>query len=273
MGARPIDGTTDCATWTVIGAGSILPRVGHGPAGYALRAAPGAPVTLFDCGPGTLRALAGVGIELCEVRRVVLSHFHVDHWLDLFAFAFARRNPALGEVPALELIGPRGLGRRLELAQGVFGKSVAFTDTELIEVGPTPEPTSLELDGLDLAYVHTTHTDTSLAWRATLPRGPSVTYTGDTREVSQVADLARDTDLFVAECSFADEHGVPGHLTPTSAARLARDAGARRLLLTHFYPSLEPDAARVTAAQTFTGPIEVAHDGFVHTFYGEPTGS
>ncbi|TDJ77523.1 MAG: ribonuclease Z [Planctomycetota bacterium] len=252
------------ATWTVIGAGSILPRVGHGPAGYALRAGPGAPVTLFDCGPGTLRSLAGVGIGLDEVRRIVISHFHVDHWLDLFAVAFARRNPALASVPPLELVGPRGLERRLELGQGVFGPGVAFTETIVREVEPTTEISELQLDGLVLAHVHTMHTDTSLAWRATLPAGPSVTYTGDTREVDQVAELARDTDLFVAECSFPDEDGVPGHLTPSSAARLARAAGARRLLLTHFYPSLEPERARATAARTFTGPIDVACDGSVH---------
>lgn len=258
-----VDGS-DGATWTVIGAGSILPRVGHGPAGYALRASPGAPVTLFDCGPGTLRSLAGVGIGLDEVRRIVISHFHVDHWLDLLAVAFARRNPAFESVPPLELIGPRGLGRRLELAQGVFGPAVAFTDTSVREVEPTAEIGELELDGLRLAYVHTMHTDTSLAWRATLPAGPSVTYTGDSREVKQVAELARETDLFVAECSFADEDGVPGHLTPTSAARLARDAGARRLLLTHFYPALDPELARAVAARTFPGPIEVARDGSDH---------
>ena len=61
------------ATLAVLGAGSILPRVGYGCSGYALRPAPGAPVTLLDCGPGSIRALAGVGVELGEVERVVLS--------------------------------------------------------------------------------------------------------------------------------------------------------------------------------------------------------
>ena len=52
-------------------------------------------------------------------------------------------------------------------------------------------------------------------------------------------------------------------LTPSGAARLASAAGARRLLLTHFYPSMDPERARHGAAATFPGPVEVARDGLL----------
>ncbi|HEX6884963.1 MAG TPA: MBL fold metallo-hydrolase, partial [Planctomycetota bacterium] len=109
------------AELTVLGAGSILPRAGYGCAGYALRPAPGAPVTLLDCGPGSIRALAAAGIGVGEVRRVVFSHYHLDHCLDLFALAFARHNPALAAVGEIELVGPRGLRERIEGAPGILG--------------------------------------------------------------------------------------------------------------------------------------------------------
>lgn len=48
---------------------------------------PGPPVTLVDCGPKTPEAaraleagLAGAGVRLAEVERVVLTHGHVDHF-------------------------------------------------------------------------------------------------------------------------------------------------------------------------------------------------
>jgi ribonuclease BN (tRNA processing enzyme) len=248
------------AQWCVLGAGSILPRAGYGPAGYALRPAPAAPVTLFDCGPGSLRGLPGVGIELREVERIVLSHFHLDHCLDLFAFAFARRNPSLGSPPPLEVIGPRGLRRLVDGAEGALGALARDPAASFLEVEPAGGLPALERGPLRLTWTPTLHTPEALAWRADLP-GASLAYSGDSPETPEVADLARGVDLFTLECSHADGRGVPGHLTPSSAARMAARAGARRLLLTHFYPELEPEEARAVAARGFAGEILLARDG------------
>jgi ribonuclease BN (tRNA processing enzyme) len=89
-------------------------------------------------------------------------------------------------------------------------------------------------------------------------------YTGDTPENPVVAELARAVDLFVIECSNPDDRAVAGHLTPSSAGRLARDSQCRRVLLTHFYPDMDPELARAGAAHFFTGPIDLACDGSVH---------
>jgi ribonuclease BN (tRNA processing enzyme) len=250
------------ATWTVIGAGTILPRLGYGPAAYALRPRPGGPVTLFDCGPGTLRSLPAAGIALLEVERIVLSHFHLDHCLDLFAFAFARRNPSLGELRTLEVIGPRGLSRLVEQAEGALTSFARDPAAHWREVDPKQLTGVLEREGLRLSWAATGHTPEALAWRADLADGSSVAYSGDSPEEPRVAELARGVDLFVCECSHADGAGVPGHLTPASAARLARAASCRRLLLTHFYPGLEPEQARERVAADFDGEILCARDGF-----------
>jgi ribonuclease BN (tRNA processing enzyme) len=264
--ARPL---ADSARWHVLGAGSIVPREGYGCAGYALRTHAGAAVTLFDCGPGSLRMLPRVGIELAEVERVVLSHFHTDHWLDLYALFFARRNPAL-RVGPLEVIGPVGLRARIAAAPAALGPWVVDPSARLCEVEPDARGrVQLERDGLRLSATLTGHAPEALAWRADFetPRGPrSVCFSGDTGENPAVAELARAADLCVFECSFPDEAEVPQHLTPSSAARLARSAQAQSLLLTHFYPALEPAQARARAALTYAGPIETARDGAVHAF-------
>lgn len=71
--------------------------------------------------------------------------------------------------------------------------------------------------------------------------------------------LARDADLLVHEATFAQEHGeraaAVGHSTARQAAEVARDAGARRLLLTHFsarYLDVQPlvDEARAVFPET-----------------------
>jgi ribonuclease BN (tRNA processing enzyme) len=253
------------ATLTVLGAGSILPRAGYGCAGYALRAKPGGPVILLDCGPGTIRNLASAGIALPEVRAVVFSHYHLDHCLDLFALAFARNNPSLEEVPEIEIFGPKGLERLVAERPGIFGKWVAMTRAEVREVELDGRGSgSLETHGLHLRCRANGHTKESVSWRVEDPGRWSLAYTGDTPDAPEVAELARDVDLFVAECSFPEEEAVPNHLTPSSAAGLARRADAGSLLLTHFYPSMDPEEAGRRAARVFDGPIELARDGSVH---------
>lgn len=60
----------------------------------------------------------------------------------------------------------------------------------------------------------------------------------DTSMCDAALDLARNADLLLCEATFLSEDADLAqkykHLTATDAARLARDAGARRLVLTHF---------------------------------------
>ena len=260
----------------MLGAGAILPRKGYGCSGYALRSSDDQGVTLFDCGPGTIRKLADAGIELREVRRVVLSHYHPDHCLDVFALAFARRNPSFRgapgievpevEVPEIEIIGPRGLGELLERGARIYGARtwLELEHARVTEIEPELSGATLEREELALSWAPTHHTHESVAWRAEVRGGRSVAYSGDSGEVPELAELARGADLFVCECSFQDAHRTEHHLTPTSAARVATAAACERLLLTHFYPEVDPEEARAVASRTYGGPIELAEDGSVH---------
>lgn len=82
----------------------------------------------------------------------------------------------------------------------------------------------------------------------TEPRpGQSFAFVMDTRPCPGALDLARGADLLVCESTFLEsERAVAeraGHMTARQAAGLARDAGARRLVLTHFSQRYE-DAQR-----------------------------
>jgi ribonuclease Z len=96
-------------------------------------------------------------------------------------------------------------------------------------------------------------------------RGQRVAFIMDTRLCEGVHALADGADLLVIEATFldadahlAEEHG---HLTAAQAARVARQAGVRALVLTHFsqrYPDL--DAHLSEARRHFDGEIVVAAD-------------
>jgi len=121
-----------------------------------------------------------------------------------------------------------------------------------------------EAGGLCFRCVWNGHNAEAVSWRVEQPGAWSLVYTGDTPPNPAVAELAQEVDLLVAECSFSAEEATPNHLTPVSAAELARSAAARRLVLSHFYPGLEPADAGAVAATIYAGPIELARDGSVH---------
>jgi ribonuclease Z len=96
-------------------------------------------------------------------------------------------------------------------------------------------------------------------------RGQRAAFIMDTRLCEGVHALAEGADLLVIEATFldADEHLAEehGHLTAAQAARVAAQAGARTLVLTHFsqrYPDLEGHLAE--ARRHFDGEIVVAAD-------------
>lgn len=69
-------------------------------------------------------------------------------------------------------------------------------------------------------------------------RGRSFAFVMDTRPCPNAETLALDVDLLVCEATYldadADRADANGHMTATQAATLARTAGARRLVLSHF---------------------------------------
>jgi ribonuclease BN (tRNA processing enzyme) len=243
----------------VIGSGTVAPSPTRTSPAHWVEA--GSVRLLMDCGAGTLHRAAALGVPWHTATHVALTHFHVDHWGELPAFLFALRwgiEPA--RTAPLRLLGPRGLADRLvhltrafaewvldpgyplEITELVPGVAVALADDVRLECHPTP------------------HTEESLALAVTRG-GARLVYTGDTGPSPDLARWARGCDLLLAECSLPDDRALEIHLTPTQAGQLARDAEAKSLVLTHFYPPVHVgDAARLAGA-AFGGPVAAAEDG------------
>ena len=96
--------------------------------------------------------------------------------------------------------------------------------------------------------------------------GRRVVVTGDTRPCSATIEHSRDADLLIHEATFGDEESEraveTGHSTAREAAGVARDANARRLLLTHFSArySRDPGPLEREAKEVFR-ETAIARDG------------
>lgn len=95
-------------------------------------------------------------------------------------------------------------------------------------------------------------------------RGQVFAFVMDTRLCDGAIALAEGADLLVCESTFlerdADLAAAYGHLTAAQAARLAVEAGARHLVLTHFSQRYPDDAEIVAEAGEIFPDVVVARD-------------
>jgi ribonuclease BN (tRNA processing enzyme) len=247
---------------TTVGTGTAAPSRHRVAAGHLVEA--GTVRLLLDCGSGVVHRMAALGVDWRAITHVALSHFHNDHTSDLATLLMAFR---YGQLPPRSapciIVGPPGTGALLERMATVAWDDLLAPGYPLaVDELASGERRDLG-DGVTLEARKVPHTEESVAY-AVARGGRRLVYTGDTAYDEGLAEWAAGCDLLLAECSLPAAMALPSHLTPEQAGRLARRAGARRLVLTHFYPPVERVDVRAAVAAEFDGPTALAADGWTH---------
>jgi ribonuclease BN (tRNA processing enzyme) len=240
---------------TILGSSGTWPPAGGATCGNLL-SQDGTHIWL-DAGTGTFAELQK-HIAVDEMAAIVITHGHPDHFVDAVPCFYARHYGGLAPG-GLPFYSPDGFVDLMSLLVSEDGKDVmaeayAFTTMhpgDEVRVGP------FAIEAFEMAHVGVE----ALGFRIETG-GKVFAYTGDSGPSQTVIDMARDADLFMAEASYQDASVLlPFHLSARQAAEHASAAGAKKLLLTHILPNLDPEISLAEARSAFDGPIEVAVQG------------
>ena len=89
-------------------------------------------------------------------------------------------------------------------------------------------------------------------------------YSGDGGPSDNLVEVARDADLFLCEATYQEGNTMfPFHSSARQAGEHAAKAGAKRLMLTHIVPTLDPAVSIAEASAVFDGPVSAADEGSV----------
>jgi len=266
----------------------------------------GSEVLLFDCGEGTQRQLMRSPLSFMDVRRILLSHFHGDHFLGLPGLL--QTMGMNGRTAPLEVLGPAGtkevvgilsrIGYNLigfpltvrELADGdrmdfgTYAVAAAAVDhpvpclafaleepmrpgrfdvAKAAALGIPPGPLFGKLQGGE---------PVSLGGRTIRPeevlgpprRGRKIVFSGDCKPCEGIRRLAAGCDLLIhdatVESSLEELGNAYGHSSARQAATIAKEAGAKRLCLTHISARYEDPGPLEAEARAIFPDSLVAED-------------
>ena len=216
---------------------------------------------LLDLGSGALGRLQQHADPL-SIDAVFLSHLHPDHWFDMSGYYVMRKYHPAGPARRIPVHGPRGTATRLARGYGLPtdpGMSREFDVHEYDRHEPaTAGPFRVEVAKVvhpgDAFAIKVCHGDRSFV------------YSGDTAPSEALVDLARGSDLLLAEASFCDGGDNPEglHMTGRQAAEAALAAGVETLVLTHVPPWHDKQVAYDEARPVFAGRLELAAAGLTY---------
>jgi ribonuclease Z len=249
----------------VLGAGTPTPTPSRWGSAFAVKV--GSEYAMFDCGPAATHKLVKVGIFPTQVDHLFFTHHHFDHDVDYPCFLLCRWDQSIGKENQLRVYGPT---LTETLTERILGEGGAFAHdwkarvnhplSQRVHVNrggtlPRRPPSVLARDvGPGLVHEgrewrvtaapaeHVQPFLDSLAYRLECAEG-SVVFTGDTQPCRSVVELARGADMMFCMCwddqarmEASGESG--GQCGTTGAARMAQEAGVKRLVLVHIGPHL-----------------------------------
>ncbi len=230
---------------TVLGNNGPYPAAGGACSGYLLQD-DGINI-LLDCGNGVLSNLQKyIGID--EIDAVILTHLHSDHMSDMMVLRYAIQTRPLRGLPS-SIINvyapdePEEEFNRLEIKDAY--KLHVINPRKLLTIG-----------NLKLSFLRMNHP--YKCFGVSVDNGSRrFVYTGDTAVDSTLVSFFRNADALLVDAGLITKFAVGNavHMTAAESGKLAAEAGAKRLILTHFLPESDQAGQLAEAKKYFDNTV------------------
>lgn len=189
---------------------------------------------LVDTGWCNVLKMREYGLDPMDIRYLILTHLHQDHYLGLphlLFYLWSCRTSGRAIHP-LTIIGPSRHVREIVETSKKFLQWERFPELVIdIDVVPIVPGETYKGDDFILETIATKHisggkmTAEALAGKINYPAtGNTMVFSGDTSFHPPLAEFARKTPLLIHDAA---------HSTPEEAAQIAKMAEAERLYLIH----------------------------------------
>jgi ribonuclease BN (tRNA processing enzyme) len=235
---------------------------------------------MFDVGGGSYLRFGQSRAKLADLAMLGISHLHPDHTSDLAALMWGSNRIRSAPLP---IVGPSGnnvapafpafLNRLFDSKLGAFqvlgstlgseqpGVERPRLEISMVDVTKT-EPTKVfEGDGITVTAFRIPHANLpTLAYRVQT-RDLSVVFSSDQNGSDpRFIDFAKGANVLVMHLAIAaGAPPSPLHAAPAVVGRLAQEAGAKRLILSHI-GQFDLDAAVADVKKSYTGALTVGAD-------------
>jgi ribonuclease BN (tRNA processing enzyme) len=245
----------------ILGSGSCVPSFKRFPASYFFHPFSSKENWLVDIGEGALFRLSESGVSYKEIDRIFISHTHPDHIGALIPLLLALKyTPGFKRKKTLYIYGSDDTRKYLQINMDFAPYLVSDFPLEFISLSPGSE---IKFKSCSLKTKKMKHFDPTLGYRWNFG-GSVVVYGADGGFSDDLLKLSDSADLLILESSYRKDNPIDGHLTTYQAGEIAREAKAKRLMLTHFYPEVAEMKEKKILAEVrssgYKGKIILAKD-------------
>jgi ribonuclease BN (tRNA processing enzyme) len=238
---------------TVLGCWAPYPAPGGACSGYLIQHSETS--ILLEAGNGSFGKLQK-HLDFRRLAAVIITHLHPDHYMDLFCL----RHAIVGAIRDGMRTGPLALFVPNRPVVD-YERLAEYTDAFIIN--PIENLPLVQTNNIDVRQARVGMMQLHFAvnyhplpaYAVSIDSGEGrLVFSGDTARTRQLEQLATGADLFLCEASGLDqdiEFVKSGHLTARQAGELARDAGIKRLVITHFYPEYDINKLGAEASAGF----------------------
>jgi ribonuclease Z len=268
-----------------LGTSGSVPTTQRGMPAIAVKS--GSELLLWDCGEGTQRQMMRYQVGYGSIDAIMITHPHMDHFLGMYGLLETIKLSTVHPKP-LKIIAPSGLYEPLlerylfaevsKMRKGVMYEGKDFT----VSAFPVThckasygllfqerdrrkfygeKAHSLGLHGRLFQEIQEKGAVTvngklvTLEEVSYLKQGRRIVYAGDGRPSDTTIEAAKEADLLIHEGTFdpskEDDAKERMHSTVAEAAKIAKKAKAKQLVITHISPrysdvkELEAEARKI----------------------------